>query len=161
MLRPPCFRNEPMEDLEGGNLWPKLEALRCLLSTSHFCRESVPSLFQVVGPRICALQNYKVNSHLSILPTGIQYLLVISVTAQAMMNSSVSGSDSVFINSRTELTSNLVPSLQHFGTDNIENIVILLLRPWCLWCYLTKVAVYRVTSYQRVYTLRYLPPWER
>jgi hypothetical protein len=44
MLRPPCFRNEAMEDLEGGNLWRKLGVLRCLrLTPIHFYTESVLS----------------------------------------------------------------------------------------------------------------------
>jgi hypothetical protein len=57
-LRPLCFRNKPMKDLEGGNLWRKLQVLKCLPSQNepllHIGRSQS---LQVVGSRICVLRN--------------------------------------------------------------------------------------------------------
>jgi hypothetical protein len=69
-----------MEDLEGGNLWWKLEVLRCLPShNGPLLHRACSQSFQVVGCKICVLWNYQINIHLTIQPTGTHYLLAISV----------------------------------------------------------------------------------
>jgi hypothetical protein len=63
------------------------EVLRCLPSQNEALLHRVRSqFFQVAGRRICALRNYYVNNRLAIQPTGIHYLLVMSVNHDSLFS---------------------------------------------------------------------------